>query len=315
MTTGYPLLIILGPTASGKTKLAVRLAEALHGEIISADSRQVFRGMDIGTGKDLEEYRTASGAIVPYHLIDIREAGEQYNVNAFKDDFHKVFERLSKEKILPILCGGTGMYIHSLLQNQEYTAVPVNKDLRAELMEHSTDELKFKLASYPVAYTGHADHSSHKRLIRAVEVADYLSYNDLPLETRLSISPLVIGLDPGRELRRSNISARLKIRLERGLIEEVEGLLQQGVSNEMLTFYGLEYKFVSAYLRKELSRAELEEQLTTAICQFAKRQMTFFRKMEKDGVAINWFDTDVNGNLLFDSILSLFEVYRRGRRD
>ncbi|MGY4384211.1 tRNA dimethylallyltransferase [Pedobacter sp. UYP24] len=308
--TGHPLLILLGPTASGKTKLAVRLAERLTAEIISVDSRQVFKGMDIGTGKDLEEYKTSSGSI-PYHLIDIKQAGEHYNVNEFKDDFYQVFERLTDHHILPILCGGTGMYIHSLLQNQEYTAVPVNEMLREELMVLSIPELEDKLADYPVAFTGHVDHSSRKRIIRAIEIANYMVNNKLPEVIRMPLRPLVIGLDPGRELRRQNVSERLNIRLKNGLIEEVEGLLKNGVSNDMLTFYGLEYKFVASYIRKGMSLDELQENLTVAICQFAKRQMTFFRKMEKDGVEIKWFNTNVDDNLLFNSVLEHFLIYSK----
>ncbi len=307
---GYPLLILLGPTASGKTKLAVRLAERFASEIISADSRQVFKGMDIGTGKDLDEYKIPSGNI-PYHLIDIKRAGEHYNVNEFKDDFYEVFEKLTDRQILPILCGGTGMYIHSILQNQEYTAIPVNEKLREELMLSTLSDLEDKLAAYPIAFTGHADHSSRKRLIRAIEIANYLTYNKLPIVTRMQIRPLVIGLDPGRELRRKNVSERLNIRLDNGLVKEVEGLLENGVSDEMLTFYGMEYKFVAAYIRKEMTLPELQEKLTIAICQFAKRQMTFFRKMEKDGVEINWFDTYMDDNLLFNSILDICLRYKK----
>ncbi|MHA4895153.1 tRNA (adenosine(37)-N6)-dimethylallyltransferase MiaA [Pedobacter sp. PWIIR3] len=305
-----PLVIILGPTASGKTKLAVKLAAAVGGEIISADSRQVFRGMDIGTGKDLEEYNAPSG-LIPYHLIDIKQAGDHYNVNEFKEDFYEVFATLVKQQQLPILCGGTGMYIHALLQHQPYTAVPVNQALRNDLMILDDEQLLDKLAFYPVAFTGHADRTSKKRLIRAIEVADYLMSNQLPEVSRIPIRALIIGLDPGRELRRKNVSERLNIRLENGLIEEVERLLKNGVSDEMLTFYGLEYKFVASYIRMEITMDQLKERLTIAICQFAKRQMTFFRKMEKDGVEINWFDTNANDKLLFDNVLSLYLSYRK----
>lgn len=298
-----PLIILLGPTASGKTKLAVNLADRLNGEIISADSRQVFRGMDIGTGKDLKEYQIGNKHI-PYHLIDIKDAGDNYNVNEFKEDFYRAFQDITAHGRMPILCGGTGMYIHSILQNQEYTAIPVNAPLRAALIGKDTNELRQLLAGFPVAFTGHADQSSHKRLIRAIEIAVYLSDNELHAVARPAFIPLVIGLDPGRDLRRKNVSERLVQRLQNGLIAEVETLLKNGVSDEMLTFYGLEYKYVAAYLRREVDLAELQELLTIAICQFAKRQMTFFRKMEKDGVEINWYDTNVDFNLLTNSLLN-----------
>jgi len=285
-----PLLIILGPTASGKTRLAVTMADRFSGEIISADSRQVFRGMDIGTGKDLEEY-TLNGVAIPYHLINIRDAGEQYNVNAFKNDFYTVFNKLTGAKRLPILCGGTGMYIHSLLQNHHYTSIPVNQSLRDSLPAHDIDALRSILATYPKLATSHADLSSAKRIIRAIEIADYLGHYSFIEEVRPVIDPLVIGLTGELELRRSRILKRLNERFEQGLIEEVEGLLREGVSAGTLIFYGLEYKFVTSYLLNELSYDELKEKLYIAICQFAKRQMTFFRKMEKDGVVINWLDT------------------------
>ncbi|MFP5080253.1 tRNA (adenosine(37)-N6)-dimethylallyltransferase MiaA [Pedobacter sp. JCM 36344] len=300
------LIIILGPTASGKTRLAVKLACQLGAEIISADSRQVFRDMNIGTGKDLSEY-IIDGHKIPFHLIDIKEAGEKYNVNEFKEDFFKVFNKLNSEGTLPILCGGTGMYIHSLLQNQVYTSIPNDEDLRIKICSLDIEKLRTKLASYPVEFTKHADLSSHKRLIRAIEVAEFLLNNDLPVVDTPIIRPLVIGLNPGLTLRRFNIIARLEARIQDGLIDEVEGLVAKGLSREMLDYYGLEYRFVGAYLRGEYSIAELKERLSTAICQFAKRQMTFFRKMEKDGVKINWFDLDLDDNELYDNTLQLAE--------
>ncbi len=297
-----PLLIILGPTASGKTKLAVNLAVQLNAEIISADSRQVFKGMDIGTGKDLNEYER-NGVQVPYHLIDIKRAGEQYNVNEFKEDFYRAFLSITDRGKLPILCGGTGMYIHSILQNQEYTAIPVNERIRDGLAGKDVEELRSVLDGYPVAFTIHADRSSRKRMVRAIEIADYLSHNDVPVVPKPEFKPLIFGLDPGRTLRRTNVTERLVMRLEDGLIEEVQQLLRNGVSDAMLTFYGLEYKFVASYLRNEIDYSALKELLTIAICQFAKRQMTFFRKMEKDGVQIHWLDTNEGLNKLTNSVL------------
>jgi tRNA dimethylallyltransferase len=286
----HPLLIILGPTASGKTKLAVRMAAKCNAEVISADSRQVFKGMDIGTGKDLSEYKLGD-LTIPYHLINIRDAGTQYNVNAFKEDFYQVYDQLKAAGKLPILCGGTGMYIHSLLQNQQFTAVPVNQAFRDTLPAHDLIVLRKLLSKYPESSTAHADLSSAKRLVRALEIAEFLEQHTLPQETYPELKPLIIGLGGAVEQRRERIYKRLNERFEQGLIQEVEVLLAQGISAEMLIFYGLEYKFVTSYLMKELTLAELKEKLYNAICQFAKRQMTFFRKMEKDGVMINWLDS------------------------
>lgn len=306
-----PLLIILGPTASGKTKLAVRAASEFGGEVISADSRQVFKGMDIGTGKDLSEYNLL-GKAIPYHLINIREAGEQYNVNAFKDDFYAIYSRLTLVNTLPVLCGGTGMYIHSLLQDQSYTAIPVNQDLRDSLPAHDIIALRNLLTAYPASSTAHADLSSAKRLVRAIEIAEYLQHHHLAVTEHPALNPLVIGLKTEVEQRRSRILKRLNERFNEGLIEEVADLLKQGVSADMLIFYGLEYKFVTSYLQNELTLPELKEKLYIAICQFAKRQMTFFRKMEKDGVVINWLDAELGTEELMASLTKLYlEKYTR----
>lgn len=286
-----PLLVILGPTASGKTKLAVAVAERLNGEIISADSRQIFKGMDVGTGKDLDEYEVGEQQI-PHHLIDIRQAGETYHVNAFKEDFYTAFDQINHRGHLPILCGGTGMYIHSLLQNHEFTAIPVNEPLRAQLLVLTKTQLQHKLNAYPESLRLHVDYSSIKRLMRAIEIAEYLTYHQLVKIERTPIQSLVIGLQGTIETRRKKIIDRLNLRLESGLIQEVAGLLAKGISKEMLIFYGLEYKFVASYLANEMSFDTLKERLGIAICQFAKRQMTFFRKMEKDGVAIHWLNAD-----------------------
>ncbi|TKC09352.1 tRNA (adenosine(37)-N6)-dimethylallyltransferase MiaA [Pedobacter frigoris] len=306
-----PLLVILGPTASGKTNLAVRLAVALHAEIISADSRQVFRGMDIGTGKDLGAYEF-NGRVVPYHLIDIKEAGEKYNVNEFKEDFYRVFGDLTNRDILPILCGGTGMYIHSVLQNQPFTAVPVDEELRNALGVLTKEELRLRLRQYPLASVSHADLSSHKRMIRAIEIAEYLLCHELVAEERPVINPFVVGLTSDVALRREKVIRRLEARFDEGLIPEVKMLLDCGVSKEMLEFYGLEYKFISAYLFGEMSISELKERLSIAICQFAKRQMTFFRKMEKDGVEINWYDASQDADDLTAVITDSFNRHMRG---
>ncbi|RZJ50513.1 MAG: tRNA (adenosine(37)-N6)-dimethylallyltransferase MiaA [Flavobacterium sp.] len=297
-----PLLVILGPTASGKTKLAVSLADKFSGEIISADSRQIFRDMDIGTGKDLNEY-LVNGKSIPYHLINIKKAGEKYHVDAFKNDFYKAYADILDRNVKPILCGGTGMYIHSLLQNQEFTAIPKDEDLRHELQDLERHQLLQRLEKYPKELTKNVDYSSSKRLIRAIEIAEFLSHNELATIERQVINPFVIGLQSDVESRRKRILERLELRLNSGLIEEVEALLNRGISKEILIFYGLEYKFITSYLSNELDFGTLKERLGTAICQFAKRQMTFFRKMEKDGVKINWFD--VNDADLQEQVIKL----------
>ncbi|MBB2148375.1 tRNA (adenosine(37)-N6)-dimethylallyltransferase MiaA [Pedobacter gandavensis] len=301
-----PLLVILGPTASGKTKLAVKLAEALHAEIISADSRQVFRNMDIGTGKDLQEYHV-NGKDIPYHLINIKEAGDKYNVNEFKEDFYRTFEALTAKRVLPILCGGTGMYMHSILQAQEYTAIPVNERLRAELLPKQKEELSAMLLNYPKAIVAHADLSSHKRLIRALEIADYLQHHDFNPVKRPLITPFIVGLQIDVALRREKILTRMEARFKAGMIEEVKMLLEMGVDREILIFYGLEYKFIIAYLDGELDYETLKVRLGTAICQFSKRQMTFFRKMEKDGLKIHWFDATENEADLYGKVMTAYQ--------
>lgn len=304
----YPLLIIVGATASGKTRLAAQVAQSLSGEIISADSRQLFKGMDIGTGKDLKEY-ILNGEQIPYHLINIKEPGEKYNVNAFKDDFYRAFENISLRRRLAILCGGTGMYIHSILQNHAYTAVPGNEELRSELAVYDIEALRLRLATYPPQYTSHADLSSAKRLSRAIEVAEYLQYNDLDPVIRPHLNPLIIGLTGGVEERRERIRKRLNERFNEGLIEEVRGLLQHGVPEVVLLSYGLEYKFVTEYLQKKDSLEDLKENLYIAIRQFAKRQMTFFRKMEKDGVQINWLSSSLEPEIQKSEVLKLYSSH------
>lgn len=302
-----PLLIILGATASGKTKLAVQVADALGGEIISADSRQIFKRMDIGTGKDLAEY-SINNKNIPYHLIDILEPGERYHVDAFKKDFYNAFEKITSSGNLPILCGGTGMYIHSILQNQPYTAVPVNLQLRAELEILPKEELVIKLETYNAEQINYVDKSSKKRLIRAIEIAEFLNHNTLKKEDYPKFKPFVVGLKNEVEITRTNILKRLDYRLKNGMIEEVKQLIKDGVSEDTLIFYGLEYKFIVMYLNGEMTFDELQLKLGTAICQFAKRQNTFFRKMEKDGISIKWLDANLETNHLKQQILEMVSV-------
>jgi len=298
----HNLIIILGATASGKTKLAVSVADALNGEIISADSRQVFKRMDIGTGKDLQEYHI-NGKTIPYHLIDILSPGERYHVDAFKNDFYKAFAAITKKNNTPVLCGGTGMYIHSLLQNQTYTAVPVNQPLRDRLDLLSKEELVLILQNDESQNIGHVDLSSKKRLIRALEIADYLKHNILEEVNRPSLKPVIFGLKNEVEVTRAKILSRLTERFKAGLVEEVEQLLKEGIDREILVFYGLEYKFIVNYLDGLLTFEELKLKLGTAICQYAKRQNTFFRKMEKDNVDIIWLDASMPTNLLKQLVL------------
>ncbi|QNR86479.1 tRNA (adenosine(37)-N6)-dimethylallyltransferase MiaA [Pedobacter riviphilus] len=298
----HNLIIILGATAAGKTKLAVSIADALNGEIISADSRQIFKRMNIGTGKDLEEYHI-NGRKIPHHLIDILEPGERYHVDAFKNDFYQAFESITQKNKIPILCGGTGMYIHSLLQNQTLTAVPVNQPLRDQLNPLSKEELILKLQHHKNQNIDHVDLSSKKRLIRALEVADYLNHNTLEAVERPEIKPIIFGLKNEVEVTRAKILTRLNERFNAGLIEEVEQLIKEGISKEMLVFYGLEYKFIVNYLDGLLTFEELKLRLGIAICQYAKRQNTFFRKMEKDHIEIIWLDASAPSNLLKQLII------------
>lgn len=283
----FELITILGPTASGKTSLAVALAKEIGGEIISADSRQIYRGMDIGTGKDLAEYDE-----VPFHLIDILDAGEIYGVGQFQKDFHHVFEQIKARKRVPILCGGTGLYIQSVLQNFEFTSVPRNAELREAIESKTIEELRLDFKDMPEHASFDADTSTHKRLVRAIEIAKWLESNSLEHCDVQPPKSLTFGIHPNWEVRRANITARLHERFEQGLIEEVEQLLKTGVSEEMLIFYGLEYKFITQYLQGHFDRETCFKRLEIAIHQFAKRQMTYFRKMEKDGLAIQWLTED-----------------------
>lgn len=291
MRTKIPLLIILGPTASGKTHLATRVANALRGEILSADSRQVYRQMDIGTGKDLDEY-TVDGNAVPYHLINIREAGAQYNVNEFQADFANAYADIVCRDRCPVVCGGTGFYIYALLKGHAQDTVPVRPELREEFDARSTEDLMKQFRSSDSQYHRLADTSTRKRLIRALEIARFLNENpdakvDFGDGTAVYEAD-IFGLSPSVEARRGRISSRLSARLKQGLITEVQGLLDQGLSPDSLIYYGLEYKYVTLFLTGLMSYEEMHQKLETEIHRFAKRQMTFFRKMEKDGLKINW---------------------------
>ena len=283
MTSTPDLIVILGPTASGKTRLAVEVAKRTNGAIISADSRQVYRGMDLGTGKDLDEYQD-----IPYFLIDIREAGDTYHVSQYRNDFHEALGRIRQQGKQPILCGGTGWYIQSVLQRFDYSGVPVNTALRSELESLGTDTLREMLARLPVPADFTADTSTRKRLIRALEICTWCRHHTLPPQQHAPVPALLFGISPSIESRRQRITERLRSRLEQGLVEEVRQLLQSGISPERLMYYGLEYKYVTHYLLGELDDETFFARLNTEIHRFAKRQMTYFRKMEKDGLAIHW---------------------------
>jgi tRNA dimethylallyltransferase len=309
----YPLLTILGPTASGKTTLAAHLAYEIDGEIISADSRQVYRGMDIGTGKDLSDYEI-KGRHIPYHLIDIRDAGEKYTLFHYQQDFHRVFRDIADRKKIPILCGGTGLYMESVLKGYRLLDVPENPALRASLSRKTLEELTEILASYKKMHNS-TDTDTKKRAIRAIEIADYQAKQQAEELTFDPIDSLIIGIDIDRELRRQNISSRLKKRLDEGLIDEVRQLLQSGVTVEDLLYYGLEYKFVTLYVIDSLSYDEMFAQLETAIHQFAKRQMTWFRGMERRGFAIHWIDATLPLDDKVGKCLELWSVYTKGKKN
>ena len=284
----YNLVTILGPTACGKTSLAVALADRLQTAVISADSRQVYCSMDLGTGKDLAEYMY-EGREVPYRLIDIAEAGYKYNVFEFQRDFLKEFEALRAEGQLPVMCGGTGMYLESVLRGYRLVEVPENRALRESLEGKSLEELTEMLKGYKQLHNT-TDVDTCKRAIRAIEIEEYYRAHEVNIREFPEIKSLTIGLDVSRELRRERITRRLHERLEQGMVDEVRGILATGVSPEDLIYYGLEYKYLTQFVIGELSYEEMVSQLEIAIHQFAKRQMTYFRGMERRGVPIHWID-------------------------
>jgi len=284
----YNLITILGPTASGKTPLAAALATRMDAEIISADSRQVYRRMDLGTGKDLEDYAIA-GKQIPYHLIDICEPGYKYNVFEYQRDFLQAYEQIAGEGKLPILCGGTGMYLESVLKGYRLIPVPENAELRKSLEDKTLDELTEMLGKYKTLHNT-TDVDTVKRAIRAIEIEEYYLHADAKEREFPHLESLVIGVDIDRELRRQKISRRLRQRLDEGMVDEVRGLLDEGIPAEDLIYYGLEYKYLTQYVIGEMEYDEMVRQLEIAIHQFAKRQMTWFRGMERRGIQIHWID-------------------------
>lgn len=287
------LITILGPTASGKTDLAAHLAAAVNGEIISADSRQVYRGMDIGTGKDLGDY-VVDGKEIPYHLIDIADPGTKYNVFEYQRDFLKAYNGIVERGSTPILCGGTGMYIEAVIKGYRLFEVPENKKLREELADRTLDELTAMLIQLKKENNSTMHNSTDvdtvKRAIRAIEIETY--YKNTPVEQKSfpDIKSIVFGVSVTREERREKITSRLRKRLAEGMIDEIKGLIDGGVKPEDLIYYGLEYKYVTQYVIGEISYDEMFSSLEIAIHQFAKRQMTWFRGMERRGTEIKWID-------------------------
>lgn len=301
----YNMVSILGATASGKTSVAAHLARKLNGEIISADSRQVYRGMDIGTGKDLDDY-TIGGITIPHHLIDIADAGTQYNVFEYQRDFIEVFDNIRKRGKLPLMCGGSGLYLEAVLKGYKLIHVPVNEALRTRLADKTLDELSSILKSYKTLHNK-TDVDTRKRAIRAIEIEEY--YQTHP-QTDLyfpEINSLVVGVKFDRDSRRRRISQRLKARLNEGMIDEVKTLLDSGIAPESLIYYGLEYKYITLHLTGQLTYNEMFSQLETAIHQFSKRQMTWFRKMEKQGIQIHWLDGYMPTSEKIDKIIEWLE--------
>lgn len=283
------LIVILGCTATGKTKLATQLAYIHNGEIISADSRQVYRGMDVGTGKDLSDF-IIEGKKIPYHLIDIKNAGEEYNVYEFQKDFLSVYNDIQSRGALGILCGGTGLYIESVVKGYRFIQVPENTLLRKELEQKPIDELVSILSEYKELHNT-TDSVHKKRTIRAIEVALFEKENEALIRDYPQIEHQIFGVYFDREIVKKRITERLKHRLKHeGMIEEVQHLIDSGVSTDKLKFYGLEYKLITQFILGEITREEMFNQLNVAIHQFSKRQATWFRKMERNGFKINWID-------------------------
>jgi len=287
----YDLITILGPTASGKTQLAAYVAQKLNGEIISGDSRQVYRGMNLGTGKDYQDY-TVNNINIPYHLIDIVDAGTKYNVYEFQKDFFRVYNEIKSRGNTPILCGGSGLYIESVIKGYKLIAVPDNTELRLTMKGKSDEELIKQLSSYKKLHN-ETDTTNRKRLERAIEIEEYYANNDVDESPLPKLNNIIFGVRYSRNTERNRISCRLKQRLKDGMVDEVKVLLDSGIKAEDLIYYGLEYKYLTQHILGEISWDEMFTQLNNAIAQFAKRQMTWFRRMERNGIDIKW----IQGNL------------------
>lgn len=302
------MVTILGPTASGKTPVAAHLAAKIGGEVISADSRQVYRQMDIGTGKDLEDY-TVDGRQIPYHLIDICEPGTKYNLFEYQQDFYDVYQEIRSRGAVPILCGGTGLYIEAVLKGYHLSPVPQNQELRDSLEGKSLEELTAMLTELKARNGSNmhntTDVDSCQRAIRAIEIETYNLEHPTPRRELPPVDSVIVGIDIDRELRREKITRRLKARLDNGMVDEVKALLEEGISAEDLIYYGLEYKFVTEYLTGQTTYDEMFKRLEIAIHQFAKRQMTWFRGMERRGFNIHWIDATLPMDEKVDKIVEL----------
>jgi len=300
------LITVLGHTAGGKTAFAAQLAHRLNGEIISADSRQVYRNMDIGTGKDYDDYEI-EGTKIPYHLIDIVDPGYEYNVYEYQKDFIEVFNKICKNGRTPVLCGGSGLYLEAILKAYRLINVPVNQKLREDLSKKSMDELEAILKSFTNPHNT-TDTLVRKRMMRAIEIETYYKEktpeNDFP-----EINALNFGIVFSRDARRERITERLKKRLDSGMIEEAESIMNSGISSDKMEYYGLEYKFLSRYLSGVINREELFTQLNIAIHQFAKRQMTWFRKMEKNGIKIHWIEGHLDMHQKLEKAMDILQNY------
>lgn len=308
----YNSIVLLGPTAVGKTNLGVRIADCFDLEIISADSRQVYKGLDLGSGKDIDEY-TFNGKKIPYHLIDVTDLSHEYNVFDFSKDFYKAFENISNRKIVPFVVGGTGMYLDSFIRKYELVEVPQNEKFRKELEEKSLEELDSILLKLKPDLHNRTDLNIKDRVIKAIEIATFMQSeeyqkNKEELLKRPDVNPFIIGTTIDRTLLRENIKKRLIERINSGMIEEVENLNKQGFSFERMEKLGLEYRFISEYLEGKIeSKEKMIELLYIAICQFAKRQETWFRGMEKKGVTINWLTKEANQDKKFEQAKKLLE--------
>lgn len=304
------MITILGPTASGKTTVAARLATEIDGEVISADSRQVYRRMDIGTGKDLADY-VVNGHTVPYHLIDICEPGTKYNLFEYQQDFFNAYQNIRSRGVEPILCGGTGLYIEAVLKGYHLSPVPQNQELRNALEGKSLDELTQILTELKVKSGANmhntTDVDSCQRAIRAIEIETYNIEHPMPRRELPPIDSIIFGIDIDRELRREKISRRLRARLDEGMVDEVRHLMEEGIPAEDLIYYGLEYKFLTEYLTNQTSYDEMVRRLEIAIHQFAKRQMTWFRGMERRGFIIHWIDATLPMEEKIEKILRLWQ--------
>ena len=303
------MITILGPTACGKTSVATALAADMEGEIISADSRQVYRGMDIGTGKDLADY-VVDGKSVPYHLIDIADPGTKYNLFEYQRDFHDAYNDITSRGVLPVLCGGTGLYIEAVLKGYSLSTVPQNQELRNRLEGKSLEELTALLIDLKKKNGSNmhnrSDVDSCQRAIRAIEIEEHNLHHTMPERELSPVPSLIIGLDIDRDERRAKITRRLRQRLDEGMVDEIRSILNKGVAPEDLIYYGLEYKYVTEYVIGKLSFDEMFRQLEIAIHQFAKRQMTWFRGMERRGFTIHWISASLSMEQKINEIKQLY---------